>query len=69
MVSSYILHQTVIVLIGFGIAAWEIGVGFKYLILAGSSFWVIVTLYELVIKRVPVLRFLFGMTRRRRSSA
>lgn len=57
----YILHQTVIVVVGFYIASWDVSVIVKYLILSSASFLVIVGLYELLIKRVQVLRFIFGM--------
>ena len=57
----YILHQTIIVIIGFYIASWDVGVIMKYLILSTVSFALIIALYDLVIKRVKVLRFLFGM--------
>lgn len=57
----YILHQTMIVIIGFYIASWDVGVIMKYLILSTVSFTLIIALYDLVIKRVKILRFLFGM--------
>ncbi len=57
----YILHQTVIVTIGFYIAHWQMNVMLKYLILSTSSFMVIVFLYELLIKRVKALAFVFGL--------
>ena len=57
----YILHQTVIVIIGFFIANWTLAVFPKFLFLAGTSFIIIMVLYELIVKRVHVLRFLFGM--------
>jgi peptidoglycan/LPS O-acetylase OafA/YrhL len=57
----YILHQTVIVAIGFLIAGWEMGVMSKYIVLATASFMMIFLLYDGVIKRIPILRFLFGM--------
>jgi hypothetical protein len=57
----YILHQTVIVIIGFYIANWETSVMVKYLTLSTLSFTMIMAIYELLIKRVNVLRFLFGM--------
>ena len=57
----YILHQTVIVTIGFYIAYWDASVAVKYLIISTSSFAVIVFLYDLVSRRVNWLRFLFGM--------
>ncbi len=57
----YILHQTVIVGIGYFIADWNWAVLPKYLFLAGTSFILIMVLYEFVVKRVLVLRYLFGM--------
>jgi glucan biosynthesis protein C len=57
----YILHQTIIVIIGFYIANWDAGVIMKYLILSTVSFALIIALYNLLIKRVKILRFLFGM--------
>lgn len=57
----YILHQTVIVVVGFFLIEWPLGVLPKYLILAATSFAVIMTTYELLIKRFNPLRFLFGL--------
>ena len=57
----YILHQTVIVIIGYFVVQWNAGIGLKYLVIASSSFLAIVAIYELLIKRLPWLRFLFGM--------
>ena len=57
----YIWHQTVIVIVGFLIASWDVSVMVKYLVLSTSSFVVIVALYELLVKRFKVGRFLFGM--------
>jgi len=58
----YILHQTVIVTIGYCIAGWSASVMLKYLVLSTSSFAIIISLYE-VIRRVGLLRFLFGMSK------
>jgi len=57
----YILHQTTIVIIGFYIASWDVSVVLKYLLLSTVSFGLIIALYDLLIKRVKILRFLFGM--------
>jgi glucan biosynthesis protein C len=56
----YILHQTVIVSIGYYIIPQDWGVGLKYLIISSASFVAIMAVYELI-RRVNVLRFLFGM--------
>ena len=57
----YILHQTIIVVIGYFIVDWQWAVLPKYLFLAVTSFVVIILLYEFVVRRVNVLRFAFGM--------
>lgn len=57
----YVLHQTVIVVFGFRIAQWDLGVLAKFLILFSFSFVTIMVLYEYLVKRVRLLRFLFGM--------
>jgi len=57
----YILHQTVIVVIGYFVKDWHWAVFPKYLFLAVTSFIVIMALYEFAIKRVNILRYLFGM--------
>lgn len=57
----YILHQTVIVIFGFWMAQWNIGILAKYLILSSFSFVTIMVLYEYPVKRVSLMRFLFGM--------
>jgi hypothetical protein len=57
----YILHQTVIVAIGYFIKSWNWAVFPKYLFLAVTSFLLIIGVYEFVVRRVRFLRFLFGM--------
>jgi surface polysaccharide O-acyltransferase-like enzyme len=57
----YILHQSVIVVLGFFIISWDIAVMPKYLVLSSVSFVVIMLIYEYLIKRFGPLRFLFGM--------
>lgn len=57
----YILHQTVIVVIGFYIADWKMSVMVKYLTLSTLSFVVIIAMYDLLIRRLNALRLVFGM--------
>jgi hypothetical protein len=57
----YILHQTVIVIFGFWMMDWVIGVTSKYLLLSSISFLTIMLLYEFLIRRINMMRFLFGM--------
>jgi len=57
----YILHQTVIIIIGFYVIQWDMGVMPKYLIISTASFVVIMALYDLIVRRTNPTRLLFGM--------
>jgi hypothetical protein len=57
----YVLHQTVIVVIGYFIKDWGWAVFPKYVFLVTMSFVVIMALYEFALKRVRFLRYVFGM--------
>ena len=60
----YILHQSVIVVIGFFIRDWAWPVFPKYLFLVAVSFAIIMLLYEFLVRRIGLLRTLFGMKAR-----
>ena len=57
----YILHHTVIYIIGFYIIQWSSGVGTKFIMISMASFVAIMALYEIPVRRVSILRILFGM--------
>jgi len=57
----YVMHQTVIVIMDFFILPLPIPDPLKFLIVGVSAFTIVVTLYQFVVRRVNVLRFLFGM--------
>jgi glucan biosynthesis protein C len=57
----YILHQTVIVAIGFYVLKWGMGVPASFTFIALASLVASLAIYEVIVKRVGVLRFLFGM--------
>ena len=57
----YILHQPVLLSVGYFVLQWPIPDLFKWLVIAIVSFAVIVGMYELVVRRINPLRFLFGM--------
>jgi hypothetical protein len=63
----YVLHQTVILLVGWFVIPWKMPILPKYLIISTSSFVLIMTIYELLIKRINPMRILFGMKLRGRS--
>jgi hypothetical protein len=57
----YIFHQTVIVMVGFYLIHWNIGVFFKYMVICAASFVTISIIYEMLVRRINVLRVLFGL--------
>jgi surface polysaccharide O-acyltransferase-like enzyme len=61
----YILHQTVIVVIGFYAVQLNVGVALKFTAIAVASVVATVILYDLLVKRTTVTRFLFGMKQKR----
>ncbi|PLS18232.1 acyltransferase [Bacillus sp. M6-12] len=59
--SFYVLHQPVILLLGFIIRDLSWPVPLKLIFLISVSFLLIMLCFHFIIRRVPVLRFLFGM--------
>ena len=57
----YILHQTVLLSIGYFVMTWKIHDALKWAIVFTVSFIVILTLYTLLIRKLELFRFLFGM--------
>jgi len=62
----YILHQTVILLIGFYVVQWNAGMLVKYFFISTTSFIATMVLYDLCARRTTVTRFLFGMRLRKK---
>ncbi len=57
----FLVHQPVIITIAFFVVQTDLSLTVKLLMVVSSSFIVSLGLYELVIKRIPVTRSLFGM--------
>jgi glucan biosynthesis protein C len=57
----YALHQTIILSVGYLVVRWAIPDPVKFVLIALSSFVIIVTIYEFLVRRNNVMRFLFGM--------
>ena len=57
----YLLHQTVLVAIGFYVVRWSAGVMEKFWVISTTSIIATIVLYELLIRRNNVARFLFGL--------
>ena len=62
----YVLHQTIIIIAGFYVVKWSMGIAPKYFTVIAISFAAIIAIYELLVKRINVLRFLFGMRLKKR---
>jgi hypothetical protein len=59
----YILHHAVIYVVGYYVIGWSTSVAPKFMAISLISFAIIIALYELLIRRIGTLRFLFGMKR------
>ena len=57
----YILHQTVLLCVGYFVMTWEVHDTLKWAIVLISSLIIIVTLCLFCIRKSQILRFLFGM--------
>jgi hypothetical protein len=57
----YILHQTITVIVGYYLVGWDAGIGIKFLTLASATFLGSWLLYEWPIRRLNLLRPLFGL--------
>jgi glucan biosynthesis protein C len=60
----YILHHSVILLVGAYIVHLGRGIGTKFFMIAAVSMAIIMAVYELLVRRINVFRFLFGMKSR-----
>lgn len=63
----YILHQTVIIIVGYYAIEWPFGVWTKFAIVSLLSLVITVGIYELACRRLNVMRVLFGMKPRKSS--
>ena len=65
----YIIHQTVIVAVGYYVLQWNTGVLPKFLVTGLGALAATLVLYDLVVRRTNVTRFLFGMKPKARSAS
>ena len=64
----YILHQTVILCVGWYVIRGEMGSLSKFVIIAATSFALIMLVYELLVQRFNLMRLLFGMATKKTSA-
>ena len=57
----YLLHQTIIVIVGYYVVQWHTSAFLKFLMISSIALVSTLMLYELLIKRTQLTRFLFGM--------
>jgi peptidoglycan/LPS O-acetylase OafA/YrhL len=57
----YILHQTVLVAVGYLVVQWAIPSLLRWAVLLLASFALITVTYELLVRRLNVMRILFGI--------
>ncbi|WP_328370680.1 acyltransferase [Streptomyces sp. NBC_00445] len=57
----YVLHQPVVVAFAYGVVGWDAPIAVKYAVIVACSLAVILVVYEFVVRRARVTRFLFGM--------
>lgn len=65
----YMLHQTVLILIGYFVVQQPWSILVKWLVITPLSLATILLVYEFAVRRVNALRFLFGMKPLRRARA
>ena len=63
----YLFHQTIILIVGFFVIRWNVGILPKLLLVTVISFPFILVMYELPVKPFNGVRFFFGMRPRKRS--
>jgi peptidoglycan/LPS O-acetylase OafA/YrhL len=63
----YLLHQPVIIVIGYFVVQWEVNLWVKLLVILISSFLITLGLVELLVRPFRPMRKLFGMKTRRSS--
>jgi len=65
----YILHQTVLMLVGYFVVQWNMPALIKWAIIVLATFPIIMLLYEFLVRRFNVRRFLVGMKPRPKAPA
>jgi hypothetical protein len=57
----YVLHQSVLIVVGYFVVQWDIPDLLKWFVITPTSFVIIIGAYEWLIRRSNVLRVLFGL--------
>ena len=65
----YILHQVAIIVTGFWIIQLPLGIASKFVLVLAASVASTMAIYQLVVRPIPAMRFLFGMKVRASAAA
>jgi peptidoglycan/LPS O-acetylase OafA/YrhL len=57
----YILHLPVNTIVGYFVIQWPVSIAVKFLVINVVTFLATYAVYEVLVKRIGVMRFLFGM--------
>lgn len=58
----YLIHQTIILGVGWFVITWETTILQKFVVIFLTSFIIILALYDILVRRINFMRFLFGMS-------
>ena len=67
MLPFYVMHQTVLLVVGYFVVRWAVPDLLKFGVISLSSFVLILIVYEFAIRRSNLPRVLFGMKPLRRT--
>ena len=65
----FLFHQTIILIVGWFVLPWDISNVVMFLIIAVISFSLILFLYEVFVRHIGFMRFLFGMMPQKKQPA
>jgi surface polysaccharide O-acyltransferase-like enzyme len=57
----YVLHQPIVVAVAYFVVGWSAPIAVEYVVLVAVSLALTLVAYELLVRRMRVTRFLFGM--------
>ncbi|MFI9551133.1 acyltransferase family protein [Nonomuraea endophytica] len=57
----YVLHQPIVVIVAFFVVSWHLPLAVKLAVVVLASLAIIFTVYDVVVRRTKLTRFLFGM--------
>jgi long-chain acyl-CoA synthetase len=59
----YVLHMPILTVIGYLALTWTVGIALKFSFIVAATFLITLIVYELLVRRIPVMRFLLGAKR------